>query len=259
MFGWMKPSCPVEGPAKEWLEHRLNWLGDEFGVDVFTRRALILPTDEFFPDRYDATDSAARTLLDRICEYMDVDPDAVEFQVAFGQKEIGLVNERNEAIPNTFGGLYDDRGDRILIHVAEDELHHPMGLVGTMAHEISHLRLLGEHRLDGREFDNELLTDLTSIFFGFGIFAANNTRVWHGLDSTWPGTGVRRPEYMTPPMIGHALAHLAWIRGEQSPEWKRHLAPDARECFKQGLSFLWKTGDTRFRPQFPGRKARFRR
>lgn len=256
MFGWMKPSCPVEGPPKEWLERRLNWLGDEFGADVFTRRALILPTEEFFPDPYDATDQAARTLLDRICEYMDVDPGVVEFQVALDQREIGLVNERNDAIPNAFGGLYDDRGDHVLIHVSEAELHQPIGLVATMAHELSHLRLLGEERLHGHEFDNELLTDLTSIFFGFGIFAANSTRVWHALDSTWPGTEVRRPEYMTPSMIGHVLAHLAWIRGEHSPEWRGYLAPDARACFKQGLSYLWKTGNTSFRPQFPGRKTR---
>ncbi len=46
-------------------------------------------------------------------------------------------------------------------------------LVGTMAHELAHLKLMGERRVTGDEYDNELLTDLTAVFHGFGIFLGN--------------------------------------------------------------------------------------
>lgn len=64
----------------------------------------------------------------------------------------------------------------------------------------------------------------------------------------WPGTDYNKPEYMSQPLIGYALAHLAWFRGEQKPAWARYLHMNARPDFYQGLRFLQKTGDSEFRP-----------
>ena len=73
------------------------------------------------------------------------------------------------------------------------------------------------------EYDNELLTDLTVVFFGLGIFLANTPRNWDSQYKKWPSTNLNKPEYMTPPMFGYALAHLAWFRGEEKPIWAKHL------------------------------------
>ena len=97
-----------------------------------------------------------------------------------------------------------------MIRVNDNELVDPMGLVGTLAHELAHQRLLGEGRITSDAFDNELLTDLTVVFKGLGIFLANCPRNWEGQDTRWPDTDLRKPEYMTPPMFGYALALLAW-------------------------------------------------
>jgi len=98
------------------------------------------------------------------------------------------------------------------------------------------------------EFDNELLTDLTVVHFGLGLFLANSPRNWASAYTQWPGTSLLKPEYMTPPMFGWALAHLAWFRGEARPEWSRHLTGDARANLKQGLRYLDATGDSTHRP-----------
>ncbi len=74
MLGWFRPTCPVDPGAKWWVEARLCWLVDKFGLDVLTRRPPILPTAEFFPDQYDGSDGSIRALLDRVCGYMDADP-----------------------------------------------------------------------------------------------------------------------------------------------------------------------------------------
>lgn len=121
-----------------------------------------------------------------------------------------------------------------------------MELVGTMAHELAHHRLLGEERLDDDEFDNELLTDLTVVFHGLGIFLANIPRAWESGFTNWPDTATSRPEYMTQPMFGYALAHAAWFRQERKPHWAAHLRPDARASFKQGLRHLFETGNSTF-------------
>jgi hypothetical protein len=124
-----------------------------------------------------------------------------------------------------------------------------MSLVGTIAHELAHVRLLGEERIRPTVFDNELLTDLTVVYHGLGIFLANVPRTWESHLTYWPGTDALQTEYMHQAMFGYALAHMAWIRSERKPEWSRHLRPDARASFKQGLDYLWRTGDSTFKPK----------
>lgn len=247
MFGWFKPTCPVDPRAKRWIEERLDWLTDQFGLDVFTRRAVILPLEEFFPDPYNGGYDSVRTLLDRVCGYMDADPGNVELEIMDDREQLGLVNSDGHFLPQA-AGLYDEQEDKIVIHVAHSELHNPMAIVGTLAHELAHLRLLGEQRVDPEIFDNELLTDLTVVFHGMGIFLANSPRIWRAGITTWPDTGERRSEYMTQPMLAYALAHTAWFRNDSKPAWMRALRPDARAPFKQSLRYLFETRNSQFRP-----------
>jgi hypothetical protein len=135
-----------------------------------------------------------------------------------------------------------------IIRLERATLDRPMDLVGTMAHELSHQRLLGEGRLSPNAFDNELLTDLTAVYHGFGIFQANKPHKHAGELAHWPGTQLIRPEYMSEPMFGYALAHVAWFRDEDRPAWARHLRWAPRGTFKQGLHYLQKTNDSTFKP-----------
>src|SRR5690242_105108 len=61
-------------------------------------------------------------------------------------------------------------------------------------------------------------------------------------------TKLTKPEYMTPPMFGYALAHLAWFQGEEKPAWAKHLHWNARPDFKQAVRFLFQTGESTFKP-----------
>lgn len=200
MFGWFRPTCPVDPSAKKWVERRLQWLASEFGLDTFVRRAMILPLEEFFPDAYDASQKSVRVLLDRVCRYMDADPRLVELELFTDRNEVWLVNDRGQYLPRT-AGLYDERSHKTVIHLETSQLDEPMTLVGTIAHELAHLRLLGERRIPDDVFDNELLTDLTVVFHGLGLFLANVPRTWPSDFTTWPGSNGRKPEYMTQPMF----------------------------------------------------------
>jgi hypothetical protein len=147
-------------------------------------------------------------------------------------------------VPTEAAGLYQEG----VIRINDNELANPMSLVGTLAHELAHQRLLGERRIDPDIIDNELLTDLTVVFMGLGVFLANVPRFWDGDYTHWPGTAVRKPEYMTGAMFGYALALVAWVRGETRPAWARYLHSNVRGEFWQGLRFLQKTGDAKLRP-----------
>jgi hypothetical protein len=80
MFGWSRPTCPCDPAAKRWVEGRLQWLSRQFGLHILLERPIILPTDEFFLDPYDGSPTAVRRMLRRVCDYMEVDPEAVEIK-----------------------------------------------------------------------------------------------------------------------------------------------------------------------------------
>lgn len=248
MFDWLfPPSCPCDPAAKAWVEERLQWLSEEFDDHAFNGRPIVLPTEEFFPESYDGSSEAVRNLLDRVCEYMDVVPALVSLRFVSDAGKIWLVNESGQHLPHA-AGTYEEGSRKSIIRIDKSGLDDPMGLVGTMAHELAHVRLLGEGRVARDIYDNELLTDLTVVLFGLGIFLANTPRNWDSQYTRWPGTSLNKPEYMTPPMFGYALAHLAWFRNEESPAWASHLHWNARPDFKQATRFLFKTSDSTFKP-----------
>jgi hypothetical protein len=249
MFEWLfPPSCPCDPAAKAWVEERLQWLSEEFDDHAFNGRPLVLPTPEFFPDPFDGSKRAVRTLLDRVCEYMDVVPALVALRFVANAGKVGFVNEAGHSL-GFAAGTYEEGERKFIIRIDKSGLDDQMGLVGTMAHELAHVRLLGESRIMSEEYDNELLTDLTVVLFGLGIFQANKPSNWVNNHEKWPDSDLNKPEYMTPPMYGYALAHLAWFRGEESPAWSKHLHSNARPDFKQALRFLFKTGESLFKPK----------
>lgn len=248
MIGWFRPASPLDPAAKAWVEQRLAWLRQQFGPVVLGDRPVVLPTRDFFPDPFDGSKRSMRSMLNRVCGYMDVNPKSVSMKLFAERRTVWLVNEHGKYLPTGYAGLYEEGSEKFIIRLEASQLDNPMDLVGTMAHELAHVRLLGERRLDADAYDGELLTDLTVVFHGLGIFVANSPRNWDSQYSQWPGTTMKMPEYMTLPMYAYALAHVAWFRNEPWPVWAKFLRPDARAAFKQALRFLQKTGDSAFRP-----------
>ena len=81
MLSWFRPICPCDPAAKQWVEERLKWLTQEFGLHILLERPIILPTEEYFPDPWDGTPKAVRRMFRRVCGYMGVDADTLELKV----------------------------------------------------------------------------------------------------------------------------------------------------------------------------------
>jgi hypothetical protein len=233
--------------AKAWVEERLAWLEEEFPDNVFTGKRIVLPTHDWFPDRHEPTERWLKVTLERVCEYMDVDPDYVAYELYDESGFPMLVNESGEYLGGTAGTFQFGDGC-FVIRLEQRQLGSPIAVIGTLAHELAHARLLGEGRIDPDVYDHELTTDLTVVHLGLGIFLANLPRAWVSDMTNWPDSELRKPEYMSAPMYGWALAHLAWFRGETNPSWAAHLEWGARANLKQGIQYLFKTADSTFRP-----------
>jgi hypothetical protein len=80
MFGLFTPTCPCDRVAKRWVEGRLRWLTEQFGLPILLEWPVILPTPNFFPDPWDGTEKGVRAMFRRVCDFMRVERDSVHLE-----------------------------------------------------------------------------------------------------------------------------------------------------------------------------------
>lgn len=238
---WFTPKCPVDDETREWIDNAFQWLIDELGADTARDVPVILPTEDYFPDPYNGTRVSVRRMLDRICGYMDVDPEMVGvrfFENDDGSKLHQLAADgmdRNHVL-----GTYHMRRDgKYSISLDISQATNPEVMVATIAHELGHVILLGEGRLNEDYEDHEPMTDLVTVFYGLGIFNANSSFVFEQwTNSQFQGWRAGRAGYMSEEMFGYALALFARHRGETKPEWSKFLSTNVRSYMKSSLRFI---------------------
>jgi len=242
MFGWLRPRCPVEPELKLWIERRMAWLTDRFGWDYLLARPVVLPTDEFFPDLYEPTEQGVRTMLDRLSEYMGVEPTGVDLRLYSNHTLPDLDSRQSEAV-----GLYESMEGRHTVWVEERLLLDPTNLAATLSHELAHAILLSQGHLHGEEPDHEPLTDLFTVFQGLGALTANaflrDTSYHVG---NWEGWSISRFGYLGYDAFSYSLALFAWVRQESGRSWESALRRDIRSIFRKGRSYLERTDDSTF-------------
>jgi hypothetical protein len=221
----------------------MSWLLSEFG-ERRLRGEVVLPTDEYFPGSYRGSEQDVRLVLDRLCKHMDIDPGRVRLEYGDG----GADPELSAHVPvhtesTGAAGLHEAHLGSSVVTVSNELLDRPMALVATIAHELGHVLLLGERRIEADRPDHEPLTDLLAVFFGLGIFGANAAFDYsRDMRGRYSYTRSSRLGYLTEPMYGYALALYAWRRGEPDPSWARYLDTNPRALLRQGLRYLTHAG-----------------
>lgn len=236
MFG--KPQSPVDPDLEEWIEWRLSWLEDKFGLDPVVKSPTITPTEQFFPLRLDTEDGARKT-FGLVCGYMGVEPGDVQLEFIVGDKTRHFLPEVIQSWKsNAPAGTWDNSvAHRIRIN--RDTLTDSMAFVATVAHELGHEILIGKGLMTGDEDDHEPLTDLLTVYFGLGIFGANSVIHFRQFqDLAMQGHEWSRRGYLSMEEWAYGLAHYACARDEEKPKWLAHLRPDARALFMQSMKYL---------------------
>ncbi|HVJ80574.1 MAG TPA: hypothetical protein VNC50_05845 [Planctomycetia bacterium] len=245
LFDWFRGSaeCPVSPETREWIDWRWEWLENEFGKERVRSAPLVLPRAQFFPDAFHSTEECAAKMFVRVCGYMDVDPATV--QLSFFEDRDPLAGNPSFGAYRHDGaaGLYHADGDAFHIHIEAANLLDPLSMVGTMAHELGHVHLLGHGRVGRDEEDHEPLTDLLTVFLGLGMFTANSVvkeKSW--TDGSYSGWSIGRQGYLTMPDYGYAFSRFALSRCEDGSKWAGELRLDVRSAFKQAMRFHAKNG-----------------
>ncbi|MEU8227054.1 hypothetical protein [Kribbella sp. NPDC048915] len=233
---WKKASCPVRPVEQQWIDENLDWYVAEFGADVL-RREVVLPERSFLPAGYTGSEDDVRELFAIMCDRLEVPPGRVRLDLQPVETDELLENLPMFESSSSGAAAHWQRRDGVtVVTVDMADTTQPVGLIATMAHELAHQRLLGEQRIDPDRRDGEPLTDLFTVFFGFGIFNANAAFEFYRTGRR--GYGTRRLGYLTEAMYGYALGRYAWLRGEREPDWARYLDTNPREWMKQSVRWL---------------------
>ncbi len=230
---------------RAWLLESLGELLRRADGSHFVCAPIVLPTPAFFPDRWTRSVAGVERLLRRLFAYADLDELTPTVQLYEGEPPE----------PRGSGELMHHEGAAGLFLGIEDELAYfgadasllddPGGITATLAHEVGHA-YRAHHGLcvADRELE-EPLTDLTSVFLGFGVLAANAAlRHRSGITgdtffaSRW---SVSRLGYLTPQELCFLLAAQAHLRGPERAPVKpllEHLEANQAGFFKESLKWL---------------------
>ena len=232
----------VDETTRKWIENCFLWLINSFGKENIKNRKVLTPVATDFPILYNGDHQSAFDTLKIVAAHMELNAGDIILHIyKEGEEEIdagGFFGHRifmQQVKGEKYsGGLYlgKDEDGKYIVALEEKKLKDPVGIVATLAHELSHIKLLGEDRM---EINDEHLTDMTTIVFGLGVFNANMAfREFKGFNKY----GWSRSGYLSQMQWGYALALFAHIREEEDPEWSRFLSTNVKADFKKSTGFI---------------------
>jgi hypothetical protein len=78
---------------------------------------------------------------------------------------------------NTAGNVLLDNSEYLLIHISRDLDYYPESILATLSHEISHKYIHFSQLTLKNQYENEIFTDLTAVFLGYGKLMLNGAVV----------------------------------------------------------------------------------
>lgn len=249
LMGLFGPKRPLSADEWEWQLAAFRWLLEEFGgVEAHRTGMLATPDGDCFPGSRLSGDARARELLGQVMAIAGIGDWPVRLVMVDGERSHDRVSGTvavthvGRAAAGTFQLVEDGQGGRIAEIVASgDQLADESALVATLGHETAHYWMTASARAaPGGPDCEELLTDLTAVWLGFGIFLGNNARYgFHTKDeigtsigggwylSGWQG-------YLSERALMTALAISETLAGRDpmaaAPYLKPHLARDLRDA-----------------------------
>lgn len=236
------------------MENAFLWLATQFGHDNIAKKPILLPSQESFPINYDGSKESLIKTAEIVALQMEINIQEINFEI-FEQS----IQEFSGDLGYRFWSEVDHNSDQKLaaglyfekntngkydIFIEKKNLRVPENMVATLAHEFSHIKILGEKRLDSND---ELLTDLTTVVFGLGIFNANSSFKEY---KTFDSFGHNSIGYLKQQEWGYALALYAYFRQEKNPDWIKFLTPNIKSDFKKSMDFINANIDKVFREDY---------
>ena len=237
MFWNKKKKLPITEEDKVWVDEDLNWLRTEFGEEHFMEIRTVTPTKDFYDRTFDGTEKDAEFILEQTMELMNIRDVDIKLDF-FSDSPVEMADGTTLTTPADINGFwksatgsFEQNDDGTTISIETQQLKNPISLIATISHELAHQILLGENRI---EENDEYLTDLTAITYGFGIFIGNSRFQFISQGFGWQSSG---QGYLPEQIIAYSMAWLSKERNE-SNNYNQFLDRSIKKYFDQSWEFL---------------------
>lgn len=243
MFGGRGGTPPIDQDTAEWVEDCFSWLlKHQGGFANLVETPLVLPTSDFFP--FDHLDGHAlgEAAFDQVRRFAGMEDWPCTFRAEEIAPDAGAAYQRAQGGPPPAGRfiLGSDPTAPPTITYDPALVHDPAGLVATLAHELAHYLVASIDDPPPEGWENvEFVTEIVSVFLGFGIFVVNTS---FRFDQAGPEQGGvwRRQGYLPAAELTYALGLFVALQGQGRKQVLAHLKEDQQPVFKKTLQYLEK-------------------
>jgi hypothetical protein len=242
MFWNRKAKSPISEEDEDWIVASYHWFEQAFGFSL-NESEIYLPTKQFIDFEFTGTEEDAVNTIGLVAEKMNIDASSIEYYFFEEFQPIDFTDEGVYANYEEGTKLVDGEYSKVVdglyqIGIEKSLLKRPEKLIAIIAHELAHIKLLGEEKL---EHNDEPLTDLSASLFGFVIFLANNSiskmDTWSGNSHTgWRINGAGG--YLHYKVYGFLIAFWMSERKEKNPDWFKFLDNEILSVVKKSLNYL---------------------
>lgn len=218
---------------QKWLTRYVRKLVERMGHEQFVSAPILLPDRTWFPDPWEGTLGDAHVVTQRLMHYAGIGQlrvyleGYVEFQDVFE-------HETRDAV-GFFNGISDGYA---YFGLQLAMLDHAEITAGTMAHEVAHAWRAHHHLVPQDAPDrDELLTDVTTVYLGFGVLTTNDTHRYRKDGQSWSTSGYG---YLPLQAMSYLLGLQLAARNdrEEIRAIERELEPNQQRCVIETMKAL---------------------
>lgn len=226
----------IDRDIEDWVFENWALLHQNFGPQKpLANTPLIQPKPGVFGAAEKSARATGKNIFETVRKLAGMADWPVELE-SFESQKIAQVSEFHHLNPSeqSPAGLFISDGQETpIIRYDIALVEKPAQLIATFAHELSHMLLLGSGVEEGYDPDiGELLTDLTAVYLGFGVFLANTAFEFEAHQGTFSqGWSSRRSGYLSENTL--LLATALFLRTSGHPE------DDAANFLKPSLKKPW--------------------
>jgi len=233
----------LKGYAKEWLLESLGMLIQRQGHERFLKAPVLTATPACFPDRWTPNPAGASRMVKRLLGYAGLEryPLRVETYELEGKRAHldgrgVLADTHKQGAAAWFGGIQDGV---LLFGVEEDLLKEPEPLAGTLSHEVAHAYRHHAGLVMASVALEEKLTDLTTVYLGFGILITNSAYRYRATGDlgAWQWSHTRMG-YLSLDEMSYLLATQTVLRGMEPTAVSRWLERNQEAVFMESFREL---------------------
>lgn len=237
MLGWFRNGTLLGSELTQWQFECFGWLlRHAGGMDALVQRPLVQPSPRFFPDRGLQGHAMAEAIFARVRGYAGMADWPCELQVQEADPNpVVAPTLLVKNSPSSPAGTFRATENGAVITYHPDQVHDPMSLVATFAHELAHYRTAGSPEPPPGGWEVwEHATDLAAVFLGFGLFLANSRFNFSQFsDGQTMGWQWRQQGYVSEPEILHMHAIRCVLLRTPPRETLDHLKPALRGIYKR--------------------------